>query len=429
MGHLLGAPPRRAGSRANPVSAGSPRGCATWIEVDSLESRFSGPGGCHRVRHRSATARRPIPWSRVRDQRLGHRARCSLFEAYGHLSSGQQSTVYPLGVRRPDVAADYPDHHMRAPPGFRRGCRSTRASASGKSTSTASWRTAKPSESPRSEGRVTDESVRPKPGQPSDYGARFRHHRHATRRHDIAARLPECPSTGGDPCDEGAAFHHRPLRTRSRLVPRAVSGRAPAGRYHWRSDALRALSPVGAAAIAGDRTGGKIDRVAAQPGRPGVLALPPGARHVATRRWISPPRSMPNRSGWRAKKHGSRAIPRTRVILTSTPATWPGANMHGSSSAGSASSRGSRFWSSAAKTCTRETAETFARVAQFLGISPDAPIPFTAHNQTSGPPLDPAIRRRLSRHFAPLNARLADLLGWDPGWRLTLLSDRLLSIP
>jgi hypothetical protein len=62
------------------------------------------------------------------------------------------------------------------------------------------------------------------------------------------------------------------------------------------------------------------------------------------------------------------------------------------------------------------SAETFAQVAQFLGISPSALIPFTAHNRSSGPPLDPAIRDRLARHFVPLNARLADLLGWDPGW-------------
>jgi hypothetical protein len=62
------------------------------------------------------------------------------------------------------------------------------------------------------------------------------------------------------------------------------------------------------------------------------------------------------------------------------------------------------------------SAETFARVARFLGIGSDVRIPFTAHNQTSGPPIDAAIRRRLSQHFAPLNARLADLLGWDPGW-------------
>jgi hypothetical protein len=64
----------------------------------------------------------------------------------------------------------------------------------------------------------------------------------------------------------------------------------------------------------------------------------------------------------------------------------------------------------------RRSAETFARVAGFLGIEPETRAPFAAHNQTSGPPLDRRIRARLSRHFARLNARLADLLGWDPGW-------------
>jgi hypothetical protein len=62
------------------------------------------------------------------------------------------------------------------------------------------------------------------------------------------------------------------------------------------------------------------------------------------------------------------------------------------------------------------SAEVFARVADFLAIDPDVTIPFAVHNQTAGPALEPAIRRRLSEHFAPLNARLADLLGWDPGW-------------
>jgi hypothetical protein len=61
-------------------------------------------------------------------------------------------------------------------------------------------------------------------------------------------------------------------------------------------------------------------------------------------------------------------------------------------------------------------AETFARVAEFLGITPDVDISFTAHNRTEGPPLDARIRRRLEEHFAPRNARLRALLGWDPGW-------------
>ena len=62
------------------------------------------------------------------------------------------------------------------------------------------------------------------------------------------------------------------------------------------------------------------------------------------------------------------------------------------------------------------TAETFARVADFLEIPPHTGIPFAAHNRTAGPPLPPAIRDRLARHFAPANARLANLLGWDPEW-------------
>jgi hypothetical protein len=61
-------------------------------------------------------------------------------------------------------------------------------------------------------------------------------------------------------------------------------------------------------------------------------------------------------------------------------------------------------------------ADAFARVAAYLGIAPDPDAPFAAHNRSAGPPLDPAIRSRLAEHFAPKNARLAELLGWDPGW-------------
>jgi hypothetical protein len=64
----------------------------------------------------------------------------------------------------------------------------------------------------------------------------------------------------------------------------------------------------------------------------------------------------------------------------------------------------------------QRSAETYARVARYLGIEPEIRGSFGVYNQSSGPPLDRRIRARLSRHFAPLNARLADLLGWDPGW-------------
>lgn len=64
----------------------------------------------------------------------------------------------------------------------------------------------------------------------------------------------------------------------------------------------------------------------------------------------------------------------------------------------------------------QRSAETYARVAEFLGLEAALAVPFTVHNPSSGPPLAPKIRGQLARHFAPLNARLPDLLGWDPGW-------------
>ncbi len=64
----------------------------------------------------------------------------------------------------------------------------------------------------------------------------------------------------------------------------------------------------------------------------------------------------------------------------------------------------------------QRSAETYGRVTRFLGLEPESGVPFAVHNQTSGPPLDPDLRGRLSRYFAPLNARLPDLLAWDPDW-------------
>ncbi len=64
----------------------------------------------------------------------------------------------------------------------------------------------------------------------------------------------------------------------------------------------------------------------------------------------------------------------------------------------------------------RRSAESYARVARFLGIEPENQGPFGVLNQTSGPPLDPDLRDQLSQHFAASNAVLSDLLGWDPGW-------------
>jgi hypothetical protein len=61
-------------------------------------------------------------------------------------------------------------------------------------------------------------------------------------------------------------------------------------------------------------------------------------------------------------------------------------------------------------------AETFTRVTSFLGIDSEVDVPFTAHNRSGAPPMDPALRWRLAEHFAPHNLQLAAHLDWEPGW-------------
>jgi hypothetical protein len=64
----------------------------------------------------------------------------------------------------------------------------------------------------------------------------------------------------------------------------------------------------------------------------------------------------------------------------------------------------------------QRTADTFASVTDFLGLDAPSTIPFSIHNRTDGPPLDPDLRRRLRADFAPKNSALSDLLGWGPSW-------------
>jgi hypothetical protein len=63
-----------------------------------------------------------------------------------------------------------------------------------------------------------------------------------------------------------------------------------------------------------------------------------------------------------------------------------------------------------------QPSQTFAQVASFLGIEPPIETSYATHNRSSGPPLDPTIRRDLAKHFIPRNAQLARLLGWDSTW-------------
>src|SRR5215207_4014201 len=117
MGHLLGAPPCPSSFCANSVSAGSPRGCASWIEVDSLE--FDSPDPASVI---AFAIDQPRPGDRspgfgleVNGWIIGRDAPVQGIRTF---SSGQDSIIHRLSVRRPDVAKDYPDHPHAGISGF-----------------------------------------------------------------------------------------------------------------------------------------------------------------------------------------------------------------------------------------------------------------------------------------------------------------------
>jgi hypothetical protein len=65
-------------------------------------------------------------------------------------------------------------------------------------------------------------------------------------------------------------------------------------------------------------------------------------------------------------------------------------------------------------------------LADFLGIARMGASTFdkrTVQSKEPTSPLTPALRSRLSEHFAPHNQRLADLLGWTESWTATGVSE------
>ena len=56
------------------------------------------------------------------------------------------------------------------------------------------------------------------------------------------------------------------------------------------------------------------------------------------------------------------------------------------------------------------------QVTDFLGLAPLAITAFSAHNATSGPPMQASTRAMLEHEFAEENVQLAEILGWDTGW-------------
>jgi hypothetical protein len=68
-------------------------------------------------------------------------------------------------------------------------------------------------------------------------------------------------------------------------------------------------------------------------------------------------------------------------------------------------------------------AEEFGTLCDFLGLHPWAPKRFGNYSYAGGSrpeqadtPIDPGVRARLQRHFAPHNLRLEELLGLTTGW-------------
>ena len=133
-------------------------------------------------------------------------------------------------------------------------------------------------------------------------------------------------------------------------------------------------------------------------------------------RSTSPPRSTPKRNGWTGKK---RSIVRD-------PAYVSEAHKHVSYLArGDYAPQLERWFAHfpreqmlvlRSEDFFDQPARTFAAVAAFLRIAPDLDAAFATHNKSVGPPLEPALRARLSQHFSPKIVALGELLGRHPGW-------------
>ncbi len=165
MGHLLGAPPRRTGSRANPVSAGSPLDCMPpGSEVDSLDLHSPDPAA--------------VTAFAIDQPRPGDRSRGLGLEVNGWIIGRDEplqgvrisslgSSKRPLSARgaAPGRGGGLPRAtQMRAPPDFRRGRRSTLVSDVWRIDVEVFWPTGEPSESPRSGGNSAAEPNIPSPG-------------------------------------------------------------------------------------------------------------------------------------------------------------------------------------------------------------------------------------------------------------------------
>jgi hypothetical protein len=396
------------------VSAGAAHRRATWIEVDALELRSPAPPGVT-----AFAIDQPRPGNRSRGLGLEINGWIIAQEASvrGVRTSGSDrpSVCSPLGIRRPDVAADYPSHPHAGSAGF-----STWASidpgnrdwqitieavlANGESVKIALIR-----------GRVAYDLSVPSPGNRAvaapDFVIVGTQRGGTTSLHAYLSAHPqvETPVTKElhfitDRYDRGLDWYlgqfpaelpperitgeATPYSLFHPLAPRRLREIAPAARLiallrnpidraysHYlleRSRGNETLDFAAALDAEMERLDGEEARLVREPAY--VSAHHKQASYVSRGEYA------------RQLKSWFGVFPREQILVIRSEDLY------------------------------KQPSETFARVVQFLGIGPDVQIPFITHNQTSGPPLDLAVRRRLSQHFAPHNAQLADLLGWDPGW-------------
>ena len=414
MGHLLGAPSPPRDSRASSVSAGSRHGLTPWVEVDSLE--------LHAPDSAAVTAfaiDQPRPGDRSRGLGLeingwiiGHGLAVRCVRTSGpHRSSAS----FSLDIRRPDVAADYPfPPHARSSgfsawacidPSDRDWQISVEAVlANGESVDVAHIR-----------GRVAYVPSMPSPGHRAvtapDFVIIGTQRGGTTSLHAYLSAHPQVVTAATkelhfitDRFERGPDWYLGQFP--EELPPETITGEAtPYALFHPLAPRrLREIAPA-ARLIALLRN--PVDRAYShyllERSRGDEILDFAGALDAEAKRLEGEEARLAGDSAYVSAphKHASYA---SRGDYARQLETWFGLFPR------------EQMLVIRSEDLYEQSSETFARVARFLGINSEVHIPFTAHNQTSGPPLDPAIRRRLSQHFAPLNVKLADLLGWDPGW-------------
>ena len=396
------------------MSARSPHGCATWLEVTSLCSRSSPLAG--------------VTAFAIDQPRPGNRFRGIGLEINGWIIGqdaalrgvrasvpGRLGACAPLDIRRPDVAADYPAHPHAGSSGF------------------STWASIDPN---NREWQITVEAV-PANGEAVEITkirGRVAVELYTSSPGNRAVAWPDFmiigTQRGGTTSLHTYLNAHPQVQTPATKELHFVTDRYERG-LDWYLGQFPAELP--AKTITGEATPYALFHPLA-PQRLGEIA--PAARLIAL---LRNPVDRAYSHYLLERSRGTETLDFSAALdaeperlngeearLARDPAYASVPHKHASYMARGEYARQLERWFGVfsreqilvirSEDLYQRSADTFARVTQFLGINRTAPIPFMAHNRSSGPPLDPDIRDRLSRHFAPLNARLADLLGWDPGW-------------